>query len=108
METAVLGDLFEILMLLGFAAAWPFNIAKAWRSRTAVGTSIHFMVVIELAYLCGMVSKVVGDDVNYVLAFYVLDFVLVGMAIALYVRNRRLDAMGGEGATRDNRARGPT
>ena len=37
---------FEVGMLLCFAAAWPFNIAKAYRSRTAKGTSIGFMAVI--------------------------------------------------------------
>ena len=31
---------FEVGMLLCFAAAWPFNIMKAYRSRTAVGTSL--------------------------------------------------------------------
>lgn len=91
MDPAALGDVFEVLMLLGFAAAWPFNIARAWRARTAVGTSLPFMLVIEFAYLCGIVSKVVSDEVNYVLAFYVLDFCLVATAVAIYMRNRRLD-----------------
>lgn len=83
--------IFEIGMMLCFAAAWPFNISRAWRAKTAVGTSPWFMLVIEVGYTLGMINKVVNDDVNYVFAFYVLDFVLVLIGLAIYVRNRTLD-----------------
>ena len=49
------------------------------------------MGVIEFAYICGMLSKIAADNITYVFAFYVLDFALVAIAIALYFRNRRLD-----------------
>ncbi len=78
-------------MLLLFASAWPFNIVRAWRARTSVGNSVVFMVVIEIAYLCGMLSKIVADNVNYVFAFYVLDFCLVGIALCIWFRNRAID-----------------
>lgn len=83
--------IFEIGMMLCFAAAWPFNISRAWRARTAVGTSPWFMLVIEVGYTLGMINKVVNDDVNYVFAFYVLDFILVLIGLSIYVRNRTLD-----------------
>ena len=83
--------IFEIGMMLCFAAAWPFNIVRAWRARTAVGTSPWFMLVIELGYVLGMINKFVNDDVNYVFAFYVLDFVLVLIGLAIYARNRAID-----------------
>lgn len=78
-------------MLLGFAAAWPFNIARAWKARTALGVSLQFYVIIECAYVCGMLSKFARDDVNYVLGFYILDFSLVLVAILIYFRNRAID-----------------
>ncbi|MGN0098897.1 MAG: hypothetical protein ACI38Y_06200 [Candidatus Methanomethylophilaceae archaeon] len=83
--------IFEIGMMLCFAAAWPFNITRAWRARTAVGTSPWFMLVIELGYILGMINKFVNDDVNYVFAFYVLDFVLVLIGLAIYARNKAID-----------------
>ena len=83
--------IFEIGMMLCFAAAWPFNIARAWKARTAVGTSPWFMLVVELGYVLGMINKFVNDDVNYVFAFYVLDFVLVLIGLAIYARNRAID-----------------
>ena len=91
--------IFEIGMLLCFAAAWPFNFVRAWRARTAVGTSPWFMLVIELGYVLGMINKVVNDDVNYVFAFYVLDFVLVLIGLAIYARNKAIDRSRGRASS---------
>ena len=88
----MIGGIFEVIMLLCFAAAWPANIMKAYRARTALGTSLAFMLIIETGYVCGMLNKIVNNDISYVLAFYVFDFALVMIAIALYFRNRGLDA----------------
>lgn len=83
--------IFEVGMMLCFAAAWPFNIAREWKARTAIGSSPWFMVVIEVGYILGMINKVVNDDVNYVFAFYVLDFILVLIGLAIFVRNTAID-----------------
>ena len=88
--------IFEVGMMLCFAAAWPFNIARAWKARTAVGSSPLFMIVIELGYILGMINKIVNDDVNYVFAFYVLDFVLVLIALGIFVRNKAIDRAKGK------------
>ena len=84
-------------MLLCFAAAWPANIYKAYRARTTLGTSLPFMVIVEIGYICGMLNKVVNDEVfvdgvfNYVMAFYIFDFVLVLIGIIVYFRNMTID-----------------
>ncbi|AGI47982.1 hypothetical protein TALC_00989 [Thermoplasmatales archaeon BRNA1] len=88
----MIAGLFEILMLLCFAVSWPFNILKSYRVRTAVGKSIMFETLVEIGYVCGMVNKIVSDDVNYVFAFYLLDFGLVAADMLLWARNKRLDA----------------
>lgn len=87
----MISGIFEVIMLLCFAAAWPANIMKAYKSRTAKGTSLPFMVIIEIGYVCGMINKIVNDDISYVLAFYVFDFALVMIGIALYFRNTKID-----------------
>ncbi len=84
---------FEVGMMLCFAVAWPFNILRAYRARTAMGTSLPFMLIIEVGYILGILNKIVRDDVNYVVAFYILDITLVAIALALYARNRRLDSL---------------
>ncbi len=88
----MIDGILEIAMLLCFAAAWPVNILKSWRARTAKGASILFMVILEIGYLFGMANKVANDDVSYVLFFYVFNFALVLVNIAIVMRNRALDA----------------
>ena len=47
----MLTGIFEVGMLLCFAAAWPANIYKAYRARTTLGTSLPFMLIVELGYV---------------------------------------------------------
>ncbi len=44
-------SIFEALMMLGFGLAWPCNIYKSVKTKTAAGKSFAFMITIELAYL---------------------------------------------------------
>jgi uncharacterized membrane protein len=84
--------IFEAAMLICFAASWPFNLLKAYRARTNVGTSILFMSIVLLGYVCGIINKLVSDDINYVLAFYILDLLLVTIGVLIYLRNMRIDS----------------
>jgi len=84
-------DIFEAAMLVCFAASWPFNLIKAYRARTNVGTSLLFMSIIIMGYLCGIADKVVSDDITYVIAFYIIDLALVTAGVLIYLRNRALD-----------------
>ena len=78
-------------MLLCFAASWPFNIHRSWVSRTAVGKSIMFEIIIEIGYCFGISAHLADGELNYVLAFYILDICLVATDMFLYFRNRALD-----------------
>ena len=86
-----MAQICEVLMLIPFGLSWPFNIAKSWRSRTARGKSVLFEIVIILGYLCGIAGKFLGDNVTYVVAFYVVDIAMVSIDLALTLRNLRLD-----------------
>jgi len=83
--------IFEALMLICFAASWPFNLLKAYRARTAAGTSVIFMVIILIGYICGILNKIVNDDIDYVMAFYIVDLLLVLFGVLIYFRNKALD-----------------
>ena len=50
-----------------------------------------FEIVIILGYLCGIAGKFLGDNVTYVVAFYVVDIAMVSTDLALTLRNLRLD-----------------
>lgn len=80
-------------MLLCFASAWPFNIVRCYKARTSKGMSLPFLLIIELAYILGMINKIVIDEVNHVFAFYVLDFALVLVQIVIYFRNKHIDSL---------------
>jgi len=84
-------SIFEIGMLACFGAAWPLNIYKSFKSRTAAGRSILFQWAILLGYICGIVHKILYSN-DIVLYLYILNFLMVAVDTALYFRNKRLDA----------------
>ena len=83
-------SIFEIGMLLCFGAAWPINIYKSLKSRTAAGRSILFQWAILLGYICGITPKILYSR-DVVLVLYVLNFLMVSIDTALYFRNKALD-----------------
>lgn len=91
-----LAELLEVGMVLSFFAAWPASIMKSYRSRTAKGKSLAFLLIIEFGYLCIIASKIIGNNVTYVLVFYCMNLCTVGIDVALYFRNRKLDMLAAE------------
>ena len=88
-----MAQIFEVLMIVCFGVSWPFNIHKSWTSRTARGKSLVFGFCVIIGYLLGLASKFISGDITYVVAFYVLDVVMVSIDLALKFRNRRLDKL---------------
>ena len=84
-------QLLEIAMLICFGLSWPFNITKSIRSRTAKGKSVYFEIMIIIGYLCGLGGKFISGNITYVVAFYILDILLVSTDLILTFRNRKLD-----------------
>lgn len=83
-------SLFETGMLLCFGAAWPLNIYKSFKSRTAAGRSILFQWAILAGYVCGITHKLLYSR-DVVLYLYILNFIMVAADTVLYFRNKRLD-----------------
>ena len=83
-------SIFEIAMLACFGAAWPMNIVKSYRSRTAAGRSMTFQWAIILGYICGITHKILYSN-DVVMYMYVLNLLMVSVDTALYYRNRKLD-----------------
>lgn len=93
-----LAELLEIGMIVSFGVSWPVNVFKSYRARTAKGKSVLFLCLIFLGYIAGIASKLVNDVYMeqfaskwYVLFFYVLNLVMVGTDLCLYIRNRAID-----------------
>ena len=66
-----MSEIFEIIMVVSFGASWPLNVMKSYRARTTKLTAESFKW--------------------YVLFFYVLNLVMVGVDLILYWRNYKLD-----------------
>lgn len=86
-----MAQIFETMMLICFGCSWPISVVKSYRSRTAKGKSVMFTYAIILGYICGILSKIAGDNINYVLALYVINLVMVSVDVVLYYRNKRID-----------------
>jgi hypothetical protein len=86
-----MANLFEAGMILLFGIAWPVSIIKSFRARTAKGKSMYFLLVIELGYVCGIISKLLAGNVNYLIVFYIINSALTLVDILLYIRNWKLD-----------------
>lgn len=93
-----MAEILEITMIVSFGASWPLNVIKSYKARTTKGKSIAFLLLIFFGYIAGITSKLVNVDYManfaskwYVLFFYVLNFIMVGADIVMYIRNLKLD-----------------
>ena len=86
-----MASLLETIMLICFAVSWPFNIAKAWKGRTAKGISPIFLTCVIIGYLAGIAAKYVSGNFNYVVIVYVFNTLLVFVNLLIYFRNLALD-----------------
>lgn len=85
-------SVFEALMLICFGISWPFAVVRSWRARSAKGKSIVYLVLLNLAYIAGILHKTLVS-LDIVLGLYILNFIMVSTDIALYIRNSRLDSL---------------
>lgn len=67
------------------------NVIKAYQARTTKGTSLPFILLIITGYLAGITAKLVSGQINYVLAVYLLNLLIVSLNVAVYIRNAVLD-----------------
>ena len=86
-----MGSIFETIMLVCFGLSWPLNVIKAYKARTAKGTSLPFILLIILGYIAGITAKLVANQINYVLIVYLINLAIVSANVVVYFRNVALD-----------------
>ncbi len=87
-----LAEILEAGMLVCFGLSWPMNAWKAYKARTAAGTSWQFLALICLGYGCGVAAKFSLGTINWVVGVYLLNCIFLAINWVVYFRNRRLDA----------------
>ena len=95
-----MAEILEITMIISFGISWPLNVLKSYKARTTKGKSLAFLLLIFFGYIAGIASKLVNETYMaqigekwYVLFFYVLNFIMVGVDLLMYIRNKRIDKL---------------
>ena len=93
-----MAQFLEVCMIVSFGLSWPNNIMTTLRNKSAKGKSLGFLCLIFFGYIAGIISKLINESYMaaigekwYVLFFYVLNLLMVGADLCLYIRNYRLD-----------------
>ena len=85
----------EIMMLIIFGCSWPANILKSIKSRTTLGKSLAFEMLVLIGYFFGIAAKIIifrrTGELQLSFWFYLLDITLVATDIVLYFRNLGID-----------------
>ena len=83
------------MMLIIFGCSWPANIHKSLTSKTTLGKSLVFEVLVVIGYLFGITAKIIifsrTGEMQVSFWFYLLDILLVSTDIVLYFRNLQID-----------------
>ena len=86
-----MGSILETVMLVCFGFSWPLNVIKAYKAKTAKGTSLPFILLIIMGYVAGISAKLISGKINYVLIAYLLNLAIVSLNLVVYFRNASLD-----------------
>lgn len=86
-----MGSILETFMLVCFGFSWPLNVIKAYKARTAKGTSLPFILLIITGYIAGISAKILTHQINYVLIAYLINLAIVSLNVVVYFRNVTLD-----------------
>jgi len=91
-----MAEILEAVMLVCFGCSWPLNLYKSISTKSTKGKSLLFLILIDLGYVAGMISKMpfANSTFNWttkwwVFAVYVLNFSMVTADLILYFINRR-------------------
>lgn len=85
--------ILEVAMLVLFGISWPINLAKSIKSKSTKGKSLLFLLLIDIGYICGMISKIVSKTFIWstdwwVFAIYVINFSFVSADLIVYCINK--------------------
>ena len=81
-------SVLEVLMIVCFGLACPINLYNSWKSRSTKGKNLLFMSFIVLAYIFGILNKLLVS-VDGAVYFYLLNEAMVLADYLLYFVNRR-------------------
>lgn len=86
-----MSQILETVMLVCFGFSWPMNLIKNIKAKTARSMSLKFIILIILGYMAGIAAKIISGQINYVLAVYIINLLIVSCNLIVYFINRKYD-----------------
>ena len=86
-----MSELLETAMLICFGCSWPLSVYKNYKAKTAKNMSIYFIMLIIFGYIAGITAKIISGHINYGLAVYILNLVVVSANVVVYIINKNHD-----------------
>ena len=87
-EEKQMTEICEFIMLACFGLSWPISVYKSMTSHSTKGKSVVFIVAIIIGYISGIVGKISGGQINFVLGIYCFNLSVVSIDLILYFINR--------------------
>ncbi len=84
-------EILEVVMVVCFGLSWPASIAKSIRAKTSKGKSLFFLCCVLFGYAAGITGKFLANRLNYVVVFYIINFLMVFTDLLLYLHNQKKD-----------------
>ncbi len=97
-------ELCEFVMLGCFGLSWPISVWKSLKSHSTSGKSPLFIVAIIIGYIFGIAGKLVSGQINFVLALYCFNLIMVSIDLCLYFINKRSESGAAQLKVREVRA----
>lgn len=97
-----MSNMLEALMLVCFGLSWPISVMKNYKSHTAKNMSLRFTLLIIAGYVAGITAKIYSHKINYVLAVYIMNLLIVSMNVWVYFKNKKIDSETGVTKTASN------
>ena len=85
-----MAEIFELIMVISFGLSWPVSIIKTLKSKTVAGKSPIFIALISFGYICGIISKVINNNITYVFILNCINLLmtLFDLCLNLYFRKK--------------------
>lgn len=81
-------QIFEFIMLACFGLSWPISVYKSITSKSTQGKSCVFMIAIIIGYVSGILGKICSGQINFVLALYCFNLLVVSVDFVLFFINK--------------------
>ena len=93
--------ILEAVMLICFGCSWPFNLIKSIKTKSTKGKSLLFLILIDMGYVAGIVSKIISPTFNWptdwwIFVLYCLNFTMVLGDLIMYFINRNREQKEGK------------